>query len=169
MSILNNINASRLRDFTQTLWLLSIAAWVCNPSRPTVWVGNIYLGCMMSSIVTVPMAEGPAAKRAKRECSLCGKSYFKLTDHLVKAHKLVTKKEREPYVKIAFEKTPDLRVTSECICIKWLSLLLLLHSERLELEGAESSTPRKSYPCPFLHCTGKSTPGWRTTSAPLTN
>ena len=54
-------------------------------------------------------------KRAKRQCSICSNWYCKLTDHLKKAHKLETKEEREPYVKEAFKKTPDLRVQSECV------------------------------------------------------
>ena len=89
--------------------------------------------------------------------------YLKLTDHLAKAHHLTTKKEREPYMKEAFQKTPDLRVISECILcwhgISLSSVVTVLHAERLGLEGAKSFVPsRKSYPCPFSHCEGKHYP-----------
>jgi len=58
------------------------------------------------------MAE-PAPKRARRECPICNKSYAKLPDHLKKYHKLLTKEERDPHMKEAFLKTPDLRIQSK--------------------------------------------------------
>lgn len=67
---------------------------------------------MESLIASVKMAE-PPPKRARRECPICKNTYLKLTDHLKKAHKLNTKEERDPYMKEAFKKAPDLRVQSE--------------------------------------------------------
>ena len=57
--------------------------------------------------------EESAAKRAKRECSICRNAYAKLTDHRKKAHRLLTKEERKPFMEEAFAKTPDLRIISE--------------------------------------------------------
>jgi hypothetical protein len=37
-----------------------------------------------------------------------------LTDHLKKAHSLATKEERQPFMKEAFKKTPDMRIQSKC-------------------------------------------------------
>ena len=57
----------------------------------------------------------PAAKRARRECPICGKSYAKLTDHLTKAYKLDSKEQRQPYMAQALKKTPELRIISKFI------------------------------------------------------
>jgi hypothetical protein len=75
------------------------------------------------------MAE-PVPKRAKRECSICNNSYRKLTDHLSKAHKLLTKEERDPYMQEAFKKTPDLRLISELHSHKPDSLLSVCRETR---------------------------------------
>lgn len=44
---------------------------------------------------------------------ICERFYFKLTDHLSKAHNLKSKKLREPYMRAAFDKIPDRRIKSE--------------------------------------------------------
>ena len=57
--------------------------------------------------------QSQVGRRSKRECPLCNKTYFKLTDHLKKTHKLLTKEQRAPLMKEAFSKMPDLRIKSE--------------------------------------------------------
>ena len=65
-------------------------------------------------MITTLQSQSQAGKRAKRECSLCHREYYKLTDHLKKAHHLQTKEERQPFMIEAFKKAPDLRVQSKC-------------------------------------------------------
>ncbi len=45
----------------------------------------------------------PSAKRARRECSLCQRTYLKLSDHLNRKHNLST---WEPYMEEAMRKMP---------------------------------------------------------------
>jgi hypothetical protein len=54
-----------------------------------------------------------AGRRGQRECPLCGRVYYKLTDHLKKTHRLTTGEERRPYMIEAFKKNPDLRIQSK--------------------------------------------------------
>ncbi len=54
-----------------------------------------------------------AGRRSQRECPICNRTYYKLTDHLKKTHNMKSREEREPYMREAFAKTPDLRIQSE--------------------------------------------------------
>lgn len=52
-----------------------------------------------------PKAKPP--DRARRDRLIFLKSYARLPNHLTDTHRLKTKEERAPYLKLAKEKTPD--------------------------------------------------------------